>query len=464
MYRHVLCVYPYRAERNRRDGHYPPVGIEIIATVLKPYTEAIDVIDLRHETGDAADRIRPETDLVCVSMNWQDESEFVLEQIRSIPARIRTIVGGRAATQDPEQLFHDCPNVDVVVRGDGEEIIEEMERGVPLEKIDGVSFRRDSRIVHTPVRHVGPVRDDIYPDRNLRKYRYTMDIERFPGPSFDTVASSRGCPYNCRFCSLAKNPWGEKRKWTGRSAESVVGEIEKLDAENVGFLDDNFTHDPDRVAGICRLLIERGVKKRYMCQARLEISKRPDVLRLMERAGFVTLMLGIESAQDKTLRSLSKGFTTAQVRKHCRVLRRTGMLLMGYFIVGCIGEDEREMRQIIPFARSLGLDVIALSVLRNDRYTGLDELVAQHPGYHYQEAGNRYVYSDRYSVRDLHGIRLSMQWKFNTPGHILHVLKMTMRKGIITRKMLRRIPGYLLGKAVKHWRKRRKARRMASGA
>ena len=126
----------------------------------------------------------------------------------------------------------------------------------------------------------------------------------------------------------------------------------------------------DRVAAICDLLVARGIRKRYGVNARVEIARRPDVLEKMERAGFSMLLLGIESAQDKTLRSMKKGFDTAKLRELFRVLGKSKMLLFGYFIVGNIGETEEEMLQIAPFARELGLDIIQLTMLRNERYSG----------------------------------------------------------------------------------------------
>ena len=104
-------------------------------------SSAIDVIDLRHETGNAVDFLRPDTDLVCFSVNWDREAAFVHEQIRSIPPGIRTIVGGRHVTQNPEPWLSKFPNIDIVVRGDGEEIIEEILQDRPLEDIAGISYR-----------------------------------------------------------------------------------------------------------------------------------------------------------------------------------------------------------------------------------------------------------------------------------------------------------------------------------
>jgi radical SAM superfamily enzyme YgiQ (UPF0313 family) len=426
-YDHVLFVYPYRRELNDA-GFFPPVGLEFIARVVQPFTRGLDVVDLRKETRSAAEFVRPDTGMVCVSVNWDRDREILLDEIRGIPRGVLTVLGGRHATEDPQRWLVDCPDVTAVVRGDGEEAMEEICRGVPFERIAGLSFRRDGQIVHNPNRVSGPIQDDVFPDRRLRKYTYDATLGGAgTGIEVDLITSSRGCPFNCAFCSFSRNPWGTKRKWSARSAESVVAELEQTRARIVGFTDDLFTYDMDRVERICDLLIEKKIRKNYLVNARLEIAKRPEVLKKMHQAGFALLMLGIESAHDRTLRSMQKGFDTAKIREYFTVLRTSRMLLHGYFILGNIGESLQDMEQILPFARDLGLDTIALSTLRASPHSGLDELVAANPGYHMAPGGK--VYSDECSVADLRDLRRRMYREFFNGPQMLKVLRKGMRMG-----------------------------------
>jgi radical SAM superfamily enzyme YgiQ (UPF0313 family) len=443
MYRHALCVYPYRVELGPYESFYPPLGLEIVAAALEPYCRSIDVVDLRRESGRTRDFLRPETDLVCFSVNWDREREFIREEILSVPRQIRTIVGGRHATEDPEWWLAECPNVDIVVRGHGEAAASEIASGLALDGIAGLSYRLNGHLVHTPARDCGRVAEDLGPNRRLRRYVYKLDSPDFPtGITFDTMLSSVGCPYNCRFCAFSRNPWGVKRKWSARPAEAVVRELEGIDAKLVGFVDDIFTHDMDRVGAICDLISARGIRKRYVVNARVEIAKRPDVLRKMGRAGFSILLLGIESAQDRTLRSMRKGFDTRRLREYFRVLRKTRMILHGYFIIGNIGETEEEMLAIGPFARELGLDTVSLCRLRSERYSGIEELVAASPGYHVAPDGK--VYSDEYPPERLTRIRNRIYTSFYRPGQILHVLGKLFRNGLLTPGMLTKLPAFLV--------------------
>ena len=442
-WRHVLCVYPFREELGPRGRFYPPLGLEIIAAVIGRYARCVDVIDLRHETGTTAQFIRPATDLVCFSINWDCERETVRDEINSVPHGVLTVLGGRAATNDPEWWLRECPGVDILVRGDGEEAVREIGEGVPLEAIDGISWRSGGRVVHNDVRSPGPVTDDFRPDRRLRRYEYVLDApELQTGLTFDTIVSSLGCPHNCAFCALDRSPWGVKRGWSGRSPESVVDELESMSARVVAFVDLNFTHDLDRVGRICDLLIDKRVHKKYFAETRVEIARSPETVRKMAAAGFAALALGVESATDRTLKSMRKGFDTARLREYFKVLRRSGILLHGHFIIGAIGEDEAEMLAIARFAKELGLDTITANLLTYYPYTGLDELLEANPEYHV--APDKRIYSDAYSPERLRGIRDEILHTFYSTRQVARVVRKLMKQRLLTLRVLRCLPRLLV--------------------
>ncbi len=455
-FKHVLCVYPYRREQ-RGVGFVPPLGLEYIAAVIAPFAGRLDLVDLRKEAGRTRDFLRPETELVCFSVNWDCDAAFMRDEICSVPPRILTVLGGRHASEDPERWLTLCPNATAVVRGDGEEIVEELCRGAPLESIAGISFRKDGRIVHNAARKLGPIRDDIMPLRSLRRQPYPVLLGGLNfGIEVEMVSGSRGCPFNCTFCSFSRNPWGQKRSWSGRSPESVVEELSAISAPVVVFVDDLFTWDMDRVERICDLILRRGIRKKYVCNARLEIARRPDVLRKMARAGFVGLLVGIESAQDKTLRSMRKGFDVARIREYCAVLKDYRISLLGYFILGNIGETKQEMLRIAPFAHELGLDAVIFSILQARRYTGLEELVAANPAYHLAKDGK--VFSDELSIEELRRLRGRLNREFYTAGQVLQILGKGARQGGLSflPGLLLRLPLLLLQLAMRAWRKTRR--------
>jgi len=409
---------------------FPPLGLEHIAAVIEPHAHVLDVVDLRQEKGRTKDFLRPETDLVCFSINWKTNAQFIREEILSVGSKALVVVGGRYATEDPERWLSQCPNIDVLIRSDGEEATEDFCRGLPLEDIAGLSFRKNGNVCHNPNRTLGSVSDNICPNRSRRRYKYEINFQGLhTGMTIDTLSSSRGCPFNCTFCSFSRNPWGGKRAWSARSPESVVDELAQIDAPIVGFTDDLFTLKIDRVERICDLIIDRGIRKKMIVNARVEIARRPDVLRKMEKAGFLMLMLGIESACDKTLRSMGKGFDTADLREYFKVLHKSSMFIHGYFIVGNIGESMEEMLHIPTFAHQLGLDTIGLSTLRIGVHSGLEELIASSPGYYVAPGGK--VYSDQCSCKQIRQLRRRMLKAFYSAPQLLRLWQKAIRNGAL---------------------------------
>jgi radical SAM superfamily enzyme YgiQ (UPF0313 family) len=402
---------------------FPPLGLEYIAAALRPYAQRIDLVNFRHErTPSTQPFLRPQTDLVCYSINWRKELDLIRDDINALPPGVMTILGGRTATENPRYWLDACPNVAAVVCGDGERAITEIAQGRPWSQIAGLIHRGDDgQVVHNPPRVNAPLDEDLLPARDLRRHPYYLTTKGVStGIKIDMVAGSRGCPYNCKFCNFSVNPWGVKRQWAPRSPRSIVDEIEQIDADVIFFVDDVFTHQPDRVAEICDLLIARNIRKHYIVNARLEIAKRPDVIRKMEQAGFIVLMVGVESTQDTTLASMNKGFTVAQVRQGFEVLRRSKMLVNAYFIVGNIGETEEQMHSTAPFARSIGASLIHVSRLRNEPHSGLGELVEQTPCYHVDSRG--FVYSDQYTSKHIANLRKKIDMRFHTPLHVVAVV------------------------------------------
>ena len=399
------------------------MGLEYVAAALRPYAQQIDLINFRTErTPGTLQFLKPETDLVCYSINWRKDLDRVRDDINSLPPGVMTILGGRTATENPQYWLEACPNVSAVVCGDGERAIVEIAQGLPWPQIAGLTHRgADGKIVHTSPRANAPLDEDLLPARDLRRAPYYLTTKGVStGIKVDMVAGSRGCPHNCKFCNFSVNPWGVKRRWTPRSPQSIVREIEQIDADLIFFVDDVFSHQPDRVAEICDLLIARKIRKHYIVNARMEIARRPDVIRKMEQAGFIALMVGVESTQDATLASMGKGFTVEQARQGFDVLRQSKMLINAYFIVGNIGETEEQMLSTATFARSIGADLIHVSRLRNEPHSGLADLVSQTPGYHIDDRG--FVYNDQYSAKHIANLRKKIDRRFHTPLHIAGVV------------------------------------------
>ncbi|HYA94234.1 MAG TPA: radical SAM protein, partial [Thermodesulfobacteriota bacterium] len=378
--------------------------LEYIATVLEDLVEKVTLIDMRFETNLDDFIGNGHTDLVCLSVNWDYQHDATVNLIDRIPSHHKVVVGGRYATTCVEELFAVAPNLDIIVRGDGEEIIRDMALGLPLKDIPGISYRENGGIIHNKIRDLRSLDDALYPNRKLRRVKYRLSYKNIDlGQGVDFISTSKGCPYHCKFCTFTNNPLGQKRNWSGRSASSVVEELKTIDAGFVFVVDDNFAADMKRVEKICDLIIAEGIKKTFAVAVRLEIYKHPRILEKMFNAGFKILTIGIESAQDKTLRMMQKGFDTALAEKAFAEIRKVKFFIHGYFIIGCIGENEAEMLEITPFAKRLKLDTFNLSLLRTEKYSPLNELIANSGGYYVGE--KNIVCSEKYPLKVLRNIR-----------------------------------------------------------
>ena len=430
LYKNALCVYPHQQGAPEKK-YCPPFGLEYIATVLEDLVEKVTLIDMRFEPDLNEFFLNDNIDLVCLSVNWDYQQDATINILDRIPSHSKVVVGGRYATTCVEELFAAAPTIDIIVRGDGEEIIRDIVLGLPLKDIPGISYRENSSIIHNKIRDLRSLDDAIYPNRKLRRVKYRLLYKNIDlGQSVDFILTSVGCPYHCKFCTFTNNPLGQKRNWSGRSASSVVEELKTIDAGFVFFVDDNFAVEMKRVETICDLIIAEGIQKTFAVAVRLEIYKYPRILEKMFNAGFKILTIGIESAQDKTLRAMQKGFDTALAEKAFAEIRKVNFLIHGYFIVGCIGENEAEMLEIAPFAKRLKLDTINLSLLRTEKYSPLNELIANSRGYYVGEKNS--VCSEEYPLNALRNIRHRIGRSYYTLPTLLRITKKIINARIIS--------------------------------
>jgi radical SAM superfamily enzyme len=154
----------------------------------------------------------------------------------------------------------------------------------------------------------------------------------------------------------------------------------------------------------------------------------------MFRAGFKVLTIGIESAKDKTLQAMQKGFDTALAEKAFAEIRKINFYIHGYFIVGCVGETESDMLEIAPFAKRLKLDTINLSLLRTEKYSPLNKVIATSPGY-YVNKGN-IVCSEEYPEERLRDIRHRIGRSYYSPATIIRIAKKILTARLINFRYL----------------------------
>ncbi len=444
-YKHVLALNPYFRDSTATMGIFPPTGLEYVAANIKDLVGKVTLLDLRYEqeyrdVHVLSEFIKKEIDLLCISITWNSQYNAICDLICKLPDEVPIVIGGHKATEEVESLFARCPNIDLIVRGEGEDTIREVVKGLPHKDILGLSYRENGTVIHNKNRSLPDVLRVAFPDRSLRRhdYHWIQNGIQITDLTFDTVLSSRGCPYNCKFCTFSLNPLGQKRKYTERPLESVIEELKSVTADVVMFSDDNFFTNPTRSEKLCDLIMENGIKKTFIVQTRIEIARKPGLLEKAERAGFKIFFIGIESPHDRILKQINKGFTRQQVREAFRILNNYNFYIHGYFIYGNIGETEEEMVYIARFAKELKLDSISFQKLRIEKYSPLKEVVENTPGYHCDSVGGA-VYSDRHSLKDLKRIRNRIRFEFYSFGQIGQILQKVYKAQLLTKSDLMHI-------------------------
>jgi len=435
-YKHVLALNPYFGDSTAAMGMFPPTGLEYIAASMKDLVGKVTLLDLRYERDlrkpeVLSEFITSQVDLLCISIRWESQFEKICDFVSQLPPEVCTIVGGYKATLEVEYLFERCPNIDMIVRGEGEEIIQQIVTGVPHKDILGLSYRENGRIIHNEIHDLPDIAHIPYPDRSLRRHDYywIQHGVRLSNRTFDTILTTRGCPFKCKFCTLSLNPLGQKRNYTERPLESVIEELKTIKADFVLFSDDNFFTNPRRSEELCDLIIENKIKKTFAVQARIDMAKYPKILEKAEKAGFKLFLIGIESPHDWILELFAKGITQQQIRDAFAVLIQYNFFLHGYFIYGNIGETEEEMLYIPKFAKEIKVDSISFQKLRIEKFSPLKEVVENTPGYHYEHIGGP-VYSDRYGHKELKQIRNRIRSEFYDLPQIMHIAKKARRIGL----------------------------------
>jgi anaerobic magnesium-protoporphyrin IX monomethyl ester cyclase len=370
---------------------WPPLGILYCAGVLREAGIEVSLLDQpakRFSLDQTVNWVKKEDpDIIgfSVLLSTAKEAPKIAEGVKAENPNITVVFGSHHATFNAERILEKYPFVDIVVRGEGEhtslEVARCLEKQRELDKVEGVTFRKNGRIVSNPDRALNKNMDALpFPDRNLAGVQYDSAIfgVKINSRKFTTILSSRGCPFNCSFCGIRKFTRGA---WRPRSVENVMAELEYLQSEGYEqflFADDNFTLNAKRVSKLCRSIKKEGMDIEWFCDSRVDHISY-DMFRDMVNAGCRCLFFGIESANQRILNYYRKGITPEQSEKAVRKARKAGVdIIVGSFIVGAPDETQREIINTLQFANRLDIDVPDVNIL--GAQTGTDiwsDLVAK---------------------------------------------------------------------------------------
>lgn len=374
---YALSVAARSPNGNLRIMGFPPIGIMSLSAVLKRAGHDCVMFDQANpETPNSViieeiRRQRPAlVGLSFLSTTSYPYAKILARQIRAADANVRLAFGGVFATLNAEPVKQQCPEVDFVCRGDGEQLLLDL-----IERLDdpgtvaGLTWMKDGKVVHAPNRPMDRNLDQWpFPDRESLPLDFiesmpldvpaVLSMERFT-----TMQTSRGCPWPCVFCDI---PMFNEGKWRARSPQHVVEEFNHLQRQGYGavyFVDDHFLLQPKRIEAICKGINDSGVTIQWGCEGRVD-SVAQHLFPAMAKAHCRTLMFGIESGSQKVLDRLKKEQTLAEVETAVTNAKQAGIeLVHGFFVVGTPDETVEDLRAAFDFAAKLRLDTFAFNRL-----------------------------------------------------------------------------------------------------
>lgn len=361
----VTLVYPYFQPLNDNSiFRFPPLGLGYIVAYLKSHGISAELVDCTFMKQEKAlKRIRDTNPTIVGIQAMFSMKEKTMEFADLLRKDCELlVVGGPLATSNPEEFIG---SFDVVAIGEGEQTMLDLAQAVEnhsdFDDIEGIMFKDKGRIVATPARDFAGDLDKIpFPSRELfDNQAYKNYYSRNFGYTTTAVITSRGCPFQCDFCS--RPIFGNT--FRSRTASNIVQEVEavqKLGYQRVWFADDCFTLNRGRLMEICEELIRRNIMIGWECLSRVDTVDL-SVAEKMKNAGCVQVFFGIESGNNGILKIMKKQATVEQARKAVHIFKRTGIQVGAFFILGYPGESEETILDTVNFASSLPLDYLSFT-------------------------------------------------------------------------------------------------------
>ncbi|MFW6114055.1 MAG: B12-binding domain-containing radical SAM protein [Actinomycetota bacterium] len=338
----------------------PRLGLPLLGALLERELGIRPVIYFQ-EVGNLDWDAICRSDLVGISTitTTAPEAYAIMEKIKQ-RGNIPVVMGGPHVTFLADEALE--KGADFVARGEGEYAFLELVRNLKdgredFESIPGLSYKKDGEFHHNPQAEQIDKLDDLpWPDLTL--------IENFHKIRIIPVMTSRGCPYNCKFCSVTKM-FG--RRYRFRDTDDVLDELEILHQRSpkasLFFYDDNFTANTRRSKELMRGMIDRGIKAKWTAQARVDVVRDVETLELMKESGCMFLYLGLESINPRTLESYRKEQTVQDISEAVKVLHDYGIKVHGMFVLGSDEDDIRTIRETVRFARNMKVDTVQFLIL-----------------------------------------------------------------------------------------------------
>jgi anaerobic magnesium-protoporphyrin IX monomethyl ester cyclase len=296
---------------------------------------------------------------------------MVARLAKELDPRTVVVIGGPHPSLVGADVLR-CPDVDVYVRGEGEQTLVELLAALAddraLTTVPGIGYRGPAGPVETPARAYLPDLDALdFP--HAAAAEVLIGYDRYPPEAFRYVFATRGCQRNCLFCG-SHRIWSRRVRF--RSPANVVDELRALQARglrSVHFDDDTFGVTRAHLRRLCEAIRAGCPGLTWSCELHVALAD-DESIRRMRQAGCTSIQLGIESGNDAMLERVRKHITIRQALEACRVIRRHGIELHAFFMVGFPWETEASLRDTITAIGRTHCSTVSYSIFTP--YQGTD--------------------------------------------------------------------------------------------
>lgn len=338
----------------------PRLGTVLLSTVLKQhgyevksYVESVGELDLKDVL--TADAVGIST-ITSTSKRAYEMAKLI--RMAGIPV----FIGGPHVTYMPDEALE---YVDYVMKGEADEVIVDfihaLEAGKGFEKIPGLSYRKDGKVFHNKVSPFVKDMDKLTcPDFTLISGLEKEGSRKF---SITPIMTSRGCPYDCSFCSVT-GMFGQKYRF--RSKENVMKELrnnQELGGKWVFFYDDNFCAHKKRTKELLHAMIEAKLTPKWTAQVRTDIAKDHELLGLMKKSGCHTVYIGLESINPQTLKAYNKQQSVEDIQNCIKTLHKHRIRIHGMFVFGSDMDTTDTIAETVKFAKKNNIESIQFLIL-----------------------------------------------------------------------------------------------------
>lgn len=343
---------------------YPPLGLCYLAAEVKKEGHQAKIIDMEAQGVSLASLLtmaesyRPDVVGVTSTTPLFHQAKRIAQKMKE-RMDIPLVVGGPHITVMPEEAMKDCNFFDYGIYGEGEktfiELVNALASKKQIKNIPGLFYRENDTLVKTEPRPFEPDLATLpFPDRGLLELdRYLWSVPGKGIVKFTTILTSRGCPFQCIFCSQ-RTVFGTKVRY--RQPENVLNEIEHLvndlGIKHFAFLDETLTLNRRHVEDICQGIIDRRIEVTWEGWTRANTVDE-ELLRLMKRAGFVRISFGIESGDLEILKVIKKGEELGDFTKGYKIAKKVGLETRASLMLGHPYETKKSAQKSLKFVKGI---------------------------------------------------------------------------------------------------------------